>query len=168
MFVIFDDFIKEAHFLNEIYIFLLFILTGISIGILFDIFRILRRSFKTIDFITYIQDFLFWILAGAILLYSIFSFNNGELRGYIFIGVILGVILYMLSLSKYIIRISVTIIKILKKIIYVPTKYIFNVFSNCLIKLLHYLGMKFTNLCLKTRNSTKNHLQKLRKNTKLN
>ena len=93
--------------MNEIYIFLLFILTGMSIGILFDIFRILRKSFKTIDFITYIQDFLFWLLAGAILLYSIFSFNNGELRGYIFIGVILGIILYMLILSKYFVKISV-------------------------------------------------------------
>lgn len=112
--------------MNEIYIFLLFILTGMSIGILFDIFRILRKSFKTIDFITYIQDFLFWILAGAILLYSIFSFNNGELRGYIFIGVILGIILYMLILSKYFVKISVAIINILKKIIYTPIKFIIN------------------------------------------
>ena len=112
--------------MNEIYIFLLFILTGMSIGILFDIFRILRKSFKTIDFITYIQDFLFWLLAGAILLYSIFSFNNGELRGYIFIGVILGIILYMLILSKYFVKISVAIINILKKIIYTPIKFIIN------------------------------------------
>ena len=134
MFVIFDDFIKEAHFLNEIYIFLLFILTGISIGILFDIFRILRRSFKTIDFITYIQDFLFWILAGAILLYSIFSFNNGELRGYIFIGVILGVILYILIFSKYFVKISVTIINILKKIIYTHIKFIVNFVKEHIIK----------------------------------
>ena len=99
--------------MSELYTFLLFILTGISIGILFDIFRILRRSFKTIDFITYIQDFLFWILAGVILLYSIFSFNNGELRAYIFIGVIMGVILYMLILSKYFIKICG--VKCLKK-----------------------------------------------------
>ena len=120
--------------MNELYIFLLYILTGISIGILFDIFRILRKSFKTIDFITYIQDFLFWILSGIILLYSIFSFNNGELRGYIFIGVIIGVILYMLIFSKYFVKISVTIINILKKIIYTPTKFIINVAKKHIIK----------------------------------
>ena len=128
--------------MNEIYIFLLFILTEMSIGILtgrriailFDIFRILRKSFKTIDFITYIQDFLFWLLAGAILLYSIFSFNNGELRGYIFIGVILGIILYMLILSKYFVKISVAIINILKKIIYTPIKFIINFIKKHIIE----------------------------------
>ena len=120
--------------MNEIYIFLLFILTGMSIGILFDIFRILRKSFKTIDFITYIQDFLFWLLAGAILLYSIFSFNNGELRGYIFIGVILGIILYMLILSKYFVKVSVAIINILKKIIYTPIKFIINFIKKHIIE----------------------------------
>lgn len=120
--------------MNELYIFLLYILTGISIGILFDIFRILRKSFKTIDFITYIQDFLFWILSGIILLYSIFSFNNGELRGYIFIGVIIGVILYMLIFSKYFVKISVTIINILKKIIYTPIKFIINAAKKYIIK----------------------------------
>ena len=120
--------------MNEIYIFLLFILTGMSIGILFDIFRILRKSFQTIDFITYIQDFLFWLLAGAILLYSIFSFNNGELRGYIFIGVILGIILYMLILSKYFVKISVAIINILKKIIYTPIKFIINFIKKHIIE----------------------------------
>ena len=120
--------------MNEIYIFLLFILTGMSIGILLDIFRILRKSFKTIDFITYIQDFLFWLLAGAILLYSIFSFNNGELRGYIFIGVILGIILYMLILSKYFVKIYVAIINILKKIIYTPIKFIINFIKKHIIE----------------------------------
>lgn len=132
--------------MSELYTFLLFILTGISIGILFDIFRILRRSFKTIDFITYIQDFLFWILAGVILLYSIFSFNNGELRAYIFIGVIMGVILYMLILSKYFIKISVTIISILKKIIYTPVKFILNIIIKYIINPLSRLGKKISNL----------------------
>ena len=70
---------------NQAYLFVIFILNGFLIGILFDIFRILRKSFKTKDWLTYIQDILFWILTGFIVLYSIFRFNNGELRGFIFI-----------------------------------------------------------------------------------
>lgn len=113
--------------MSEIYTFLLFILTGISIGILFDIFRIFRRSFKTVDFITYIQDFLFWVLAGVILLYSIFSFNNGELRGYIFVGVVFGILLYILIFSKLFVKISVQVITTIKKIVYIPIKFILNI-----------------------------------------
>ena len=120
-------------YLGQLYTFLIFILTGFIIGILFDVFRILRRSFKTLDFITYIQDIAFWILAGAILLYSIFKFNNGELRGYIFVGIILGVILYLLILSKYFLKVSVKIIEYIKNIIGYPIKKVANFINKCLI-----------------------------------
>lgn len=121
----------------------IFTITGISIGILFDIFRIVRRSFKTPDFITYIQDTIFWILTGLILLFTIFTFNNGELRIYIFIGLILGLCLYILTLSKYFIKISVKIIELIKKMLYVPIhiitnfiiKFVIRPFSSCVKKL---------------------------------
>lgn len=102
---------------NQAYLFLIFTINGIIIGLLFDIFRILRRSFKTSDGITYIQDILFWILTGFILLYSIFTFSNGEIRFYMFLGVFLGCLIYMLLFSKYFIKINVKIILVLKKII---------------------------------------------------
>lgn len=120
--------------LNQLYTLLYFILTGITIGILFDIFRILRKSFKTSDFITYIQDFLFWILTGVILLFSIFAFNNGELRGYIFVGIIFGIIMYILLFSKYFIKIFVFMINSIKKIIGYPIKIIYNFLKNFLFK----------------------------------
>lgn len=47
---------------NQAELFLIFTINGILIGLLFDFFRILRRSFKTKDIITYIEDILFWIL----------------------------------------------------------------------------------------------------------
>lgn len=124
--------------MNQLYIFLCFFLTGIVIGILFDIFRILRRSFKTWDIVTYIQDFVFWILTGVILLYSIFTFNNGELRAFVFVGILLGVTVYILLVSKYFIKIAVKIILIIKKILFYPInfikKYIIKPISKFIIK----------------------------------
>jgi len=105
---------------NQLFNLFISILTGIIIGILFDIFRIIRKSFKTPDFITYIEDILFWILAGLILLFNLFVFNNGELRIYIFIGLIFGLFIYMLTLSKYFIKISVGILVFIKKVFYFP------------------------------------------------
>ena len=101
---------------NQLFCLLIFIITGIVIGILFDIFRILRKSFKTADWITYLQDILFWVFAGCVMLFSIFTFNNGEIRSYVFIGIILGIILYMLSISRFFVKFSVAIIKFFKKI----------------------------------------------------
>lgn len=107
-------------------------------GLLFDIFRILRKSFKTPDFITYLQDILFWIISGLILLYSIFKFNNGEIRLYIFIGIIIGISLYILIFSKAFVSISVHCIAILKKVIriliIIPTAFIIKLLSNIIYK----------------------------------
>ena len=39
---------------NQIYLFAIYMLCGIVIGIGFDIFRVLRKSFRTSDMVTYI------------------------------------------------------------------------------------------------------------------
>ena len=77
---------------NQGYIFLIFILNGILIGLLFDVFTISRKTFSTKDFITYIEDILVWIITGILVLYSVFRFNNGEIRLYMFVAILMGVI----------------------------------------------------------------------------
>ena len=102
---------------NQAILFIIFLLNGIIIAFLFDIFRILRKSFKTSDIVTYIEDILFWILTGLIIIYSIFTFNNGEIRFFMFIAILIGSILYLLYLSSYVIKINVTILLFVKKIV---------------------------------------------------
>lgn len=102
---------------NQAYLFLIFVANGVIIGILFDFFRILRKTFKTSDLTTYIEDLLFWILTGIIILYSIFIFNNGEIRLFMFLGMAVGILLYMLLFSSYVIKINVIIINFFKKIL---------------------------------------------------
>lgn len=110
---------------NQAQLFLVFIINGIIIGILFDFFRILRKSFKTNDITTYIEDFLFWILTGFSILFTLFKFNNGEIRLYMFFAIAIGILLYMLIFSSYIIKINVSIIVFLKKIVKKILYYVF-------------------------------------------
>ena len=105
--------------INQGYLFLIFTLDGFIIGIFFDLFRILRKSFKTPNIVTYIEDIMFWILTGFLILYSIFIFNNGEVRFFMFLGIVIGIALYILTLSNYLIKISLFIINIFKNM----TKY---------------------------------------------
>lgn len=124
---------------NQAYLFLIFVLNGIIIGLVFDFFRILRISFKTKDFVTYIEDFLFWVITGVILLYSIFTFNNGEIRLFMFLGVIIGILLYMLLFSKYIIKINVTILEGLKKIVIVPIEFIWKILKKIFFRPISFI-----------------------------
>ena len=100
--------------INQLYTLFVFILSGAVIGILFDLFRILRKSFKTPDIITYIEDILFWILTGLFLLYIIFKYSFGQLRIYMFVSLIIGIVIYFLTISKYFIKLNVKIIRIYK------------------------------------------------------
>jgi spore cortex biosynthesis protein YabQ len=101
----------------QLYSLLIFTISGIAIGVFFDIFRILRRSFKTSDIITYIEDILFWICSGSLFVYVLFKYNNGEIRNYVVIGLLLGIFFYFTTVSKYFIKISVTIVIFIKTII---------------------------------------------------
>ena len=99
---------------NQTFLFIIFTLIGILIGVIFDFFRILRKSFTTKDFVTYIEDVCFWIITEIIVLYSIYIFCNGELRFFIILGIFMGLAIYMFTISKYIIKFSVIFLKILK------------------------------------------------------
>ena len=159
---------------NQGYIFLIFILNGILIGLLFDVFRILRKTFSTKDFITYIEDILFWIITGILVLYSVFRFNNGEIRLYMFVAILIGVISYMLLLSSHIIKINVHIINFIKKvvgkilnIIIKPFKSFFGFLSKVFIKpskkLFFKMRLLFANISKKLYNTSKKN-QKTAKN----
>lgn len=148
---------------NQAYLFLIFSINGIIIGLLFDFFRISRKVFHTNDVTTYVEDILFWILAGAIVLYSIFIFNNGELRLYMFLGIILGAFIYLLFISSYIIKINVKIINMLKKvftIVIIPFKFIYQILHKTFLKPVTFL---FINI----RKSSTNFGTKIYKNLKI-
>lgn len=102
---------------SQISILLIFCLTGLCIGLLFDFFRIQRKLFKTHDFITYIQDILFWIISGIILIFVIMKYTNGEIRIYMILGIIIGFFIYFCLISKYIIKIFVSFFSFLLKIV---------------------------------------------------
>ena len=139
--------------LNQGYLFFIFVLNGCLIGIIFDFFRILRKSFKTSDIITYIEDILFWILTGISILYFIFVFNNGEIRLFMFLGIAVGITLYMLIFSSFFIKINVTIILFLKKIIIkilkiilIPFQFIKKTFFKPISFIFINIRKNFTNL----------------------
>ena len=128
---------------DQAYLFIVFSLTGVVIGILFDFFRILRRSFKTSNIITYVEDVLFWILTGVLILYNIWYFNNGEIRIYMFLGIIMGLLIYMLTLSNIIVSLFSKILKMLIRILEIPFKTIMSIFHK-IITIIIKIFNKFT------------------------
>lgn len=153
---------------NQTYLFAIFLLNGFLIGLLFDIFRILRKSFKTNDFITYLEDITFWIMTGFIILYSIFKFNNGELRGFLFVGIIIGTLMYMLIFSKIFMKVNLYIINLFKKLFYtiiiLPFMFIFKILKRIIFKPISFLIVNFKKTLSNFKLKIKNLFNKKKKN----
>ena len=143
--------------LNQAYIFIIFTIVGILIGFLFDLFRILRKIIKTSDLITYIEDLVFWMLTGLLIISSMYYFCNGELRFFMIIGVILGTIIYLITFSKYVIKIALFFINLAKKIIIVPIIYIFKLLKNVFYRPITIICINLRKIFLKNVKKSKKH-----------
>ena len=141
---------------NQAYLFLVFSLTGVEIGILFDFFRILRRTIKTGNIVTYIQDILFWILTGILVLYNIWYFNNGEIRIYMFLGIIIGTLIYMSTLSSIFVKLFTKILSIIIKALEIPFKTIISIFRKIITLILLFFSKNIKKIKIKKRNFVNN------------
>ena len=97
--------------------FLWTMILGAASGAVFDVFRIFRRIVRHPDFLTQIEDLLYWLFISVLIFYFILYHNSGEVRIYAIIGVFAGMCLYFATLSRLIIKVSVFIIDVVKKII---------------------------------------------------
>lgn len=102
---------------SQIGLFLIYVASGILICLLFDIFRALRKSIKTADIITYVEDTIFWIIAASFLMYLIFTLNSGNIRMYIFIALFIGGLLYYCTISKLFLNVSTKFFTLLKNLL---------------------------------------------------
>lgn len=120
---------------SQAYIFLWSVVGGIAIAFIYDLFRIRRKAVKAGNFFTYLEDLFYWLLVAVIIFAIIFLSNDGELRGYNFLGTALGVILYILLFSKavmasalFIINIVTKIFKLVWFVVSYPVKLIYRLF----------------------------------------
>lgn len=101
---------------NQVIVFLYSVLGGIVIAFTYDVFRIKRKKIKTRTYVTYIEDLVYWIIVAIIMFSSVYISNDGEIRGYIFLGTLIGLIFYILVLSKIVVTFIMALLQVLTKI----------------------------------------------------
>ena len=85
---------------DEVQLFAICFLLGMGLAFIYDIIRIARRLFRHWDWLVDLEDLLYWIFTGWAVFQTLFVFNRGALRGYAFLGLFVGVLLYSLTLSR--------------------------------------------------------------------
>jgi spore cortex biosynthesis protein YabQ len=103
---------------DQAYVFLSTVYAGFIIGFFYDCCRIIRKMIRAGVFITGILDFLFWSIIGGLSFLVIFYVNDGDVRFFTIAGFIIGWVIYLLALSRYIMMALNWIYQTLAKIIH--------------------------------------------------
>lgn len=89
---------------NQAALFAITLATGIGLAVLFDFYRVVRRELRFRTVLTYIGDFIYWMIATCIAFGMLLAGNGGEIRFYVFIGLLSGAVLYYQLLSRYVMK----------------------------------------------------------------
>jgi len=98
-------------------LFLSTIIVGATIGLFYDVFRVFRKTAPHSTFAVQVEDLFFWIAATVGTFYFMLTRSYGEIRIFALLGVVLGIVLYFNTISKWIVKIFVVIVTFLKRVI---------------------------------------------------
>lgn len=103
---------------EQAYLFLISIAVGAFCGFVYDNFRVVRKLIKHKKFNVYVEDGLFWIIVTSVTYYIFLHKNNGEVRMYMILGIGLGFVVYILTVSKIFVKVYSEALKIIAVSLY--------------------------------------------------
>lgn len=160
---------------DEIIIFLFSCLSGVLVMLFYDILSVAVKTKECSIFVLNIYDGIFIITACAIIMFVNFYVTNGIIRGFEFVGTVLGALIYKLTLShlfsaffKKITGIITSFFKIFFKILLTPIEIMYKIINKYVVVLLfpiiRVLKKVFAHVVFKARMSihtTRNTIRKM-------
>jgi len=117
---------------NQIYAFLVTVYGGLIIGFVYNIYKVLRNILKVKKFLSDIGDILFWTVSTIIIIYFLYLSNYIEIRFYVFLGFMTGILIYNYLFSEFVTKLLLKLYNILVKFIKIllyPLLYILVMFK---------------------------------------
>lgn len=90
---------------EQLYAFGLTIVGGIAMGVLFDLFRVIRKGAGRRGLWATVLDVTYWVLATPMMIAVLWRANHGELRFYVVLGVGIGSLLYNALVSPFVVEV---------------------------------------------------------------
>ncbi len=115
---------------HELLFFFKSIAWGVILLFFYDLLRIGRRLFPRRALWVSLEDLAYWSLAGVFLFGKMYQANEGKIRGYSVIAVMLGMALYSYGVSGAFVSTAV-------KILEIPLKFLISVEKRLLFAVRH-------------------------------
>lgn len=150
----------------EVKLFLASIVWGIILVVLYDGLRIIRRVIKHNRFIAAIGDIIYWSVSAILIFRMMYRINDGGIRGFAIMGMLLGMVLYHYSVSDFLVYMIAKGIYKGESIIVKVFKFIMKPFIWCFRRSKWFLGF-FTKIFHKPAKAGRKSLKKLWKQVKI-
>lgn len=95
--------------------FVISLLLGAGMGFVYDWLRCLRRMIVHNNVFIALEDIIFWLFWTYFIIDSIHQYNYGSLRGYVFLGIAVGAVLYLTTISCLLMFVISNILYVTKK-----------------------------------------------------
>lgn len=141
----------EISLSHQAYTFIISVITGAAISIIYDLFRIIRCAFYHGVILTFIEDILFSFISLCVCVAFLNIYNDGIFRLYLAIGTILGFTICHFTVGQILIFQAKFIIKTIKWIlwlIFYPIRLILKIFCKFFKKIALFLKKPFI-FCIK-------------------
>jgi len=131
------------------YVFSYMVYGGILVGILYDIYRVIKGKKRNDRLFTSLWDVLFLVSVFIVVMWAVFSSSYGDIRSYVFIGFVVGFYLYEKLLGRiavgvfhFLIKNIVGFFKQTNSILVFPIKLVCSFICQCYYALARLLGKK--------------------------
>ena len=118
---------------DQAWLFLTTVGVGAGVGLFYDFFRVLRKTAPHGKIAVQIEDILFWVAVTVVIFYYLLHRNFGEIRVFVLLGIGIGAVLYLATVSFWVVKCAVLVVEYLKKviaaifnIIALPFRFLFN------------------------------------------
>lgn len=132
----------------QITAFLYSVLLGMIFCLFYDLLRSFRFAVKLTDFSVFLYDIFYFSVISVITFVFLLAVTNGELRGFVFLGILFGFLLFYFTVSRF-------LLKYLKSLfLFLAT--LFNRISNCLNAKLENADIFITKILITVKKYLKN------------
>ena len=77
------------------------VLSGNVLGVVFDAYRVVSREVRLHRFVLSLLDLLYWLAAAVLVFRVLYETNLGEVRLFVFLGLLFGISMYFAFFSRW-------------------------------------------------------------------
>ena len=144
---------------QQVFSFVISVIFGVGYCLFYDVFRSCRRVFKSNTAAVFFGDIIFFVIIAFVTYLLLLALCSGELRGYMFFGILLGSVVCNFTLSRLTLKLFPFIIGNFLKV-FLLLKNIFTALNSKILRLISKVTTFFVNFFKKSTKYLKNVLKR--------